>query len=480
MTENYKDSSTAGSSNFMYNSNPSRLFTIDVLRGIAILGILLISIWEFGGYSSNEQLGLQIAKKGSDYYIFTLMQMLVEGKMRGILSLVFGAAILLFLSKPNHPNLPLNQELYIRKQMWLIAFGLINALVLLWPGDILYHYGIVGILLFPFLRLSKKGLLIAAMFATVIYCGKVYWNYSDDKTKLKKYKAVLLVEDRIKKDSGVRHRKDSSAGISAEALRKNDSIGMKKDTLTKKQKEEKGAWESLTKNIKYDSTNANGKAENKKISSGYKAIWSHLLQRTQNKESMWLYQIGVWDIASLMLLGMALFSFGFFSNDYSKTKYLIIAFVGIVLGIFLTYIRIKLNHIKLPDYEKYLNKYAIAPNQFFPLERVVMVIGYISLVLWFVRMNFLNWLWNIFAAVGKLAFTNYLIQTVVCTLFFYGYGFGYFGRLSLKELYFFVAEIWLVQSVFSIFWLRYYQYGPAEWLLRCLISAKRISNKKII
>jgi uncharacterized protein len=77
-----------------------------------------------------------------------------------------------------------------------------------------------------------------------------------------------------------------------------------------------------------------------------------------------------------------------------------------------------------------------------------------------------------------MAFTNYLMQTIICTLFFYGYGFGYFGRLSLPQLYFFVAEIWLVQTVFSVVWLRYYEYGPVEWLWRWLIYGKRFPNNK--
>ena len=461
-----------------YDSNASRIQSVDVLRGVALFGILLISIWEFGGFSVNEQTGLRISQKGFDYNLFSSVIILFEGKMRAMFSLVFGVGIMLFLTRPNSFSLPQAHELYIRRQLWLMAFGVINAFVLLWPGDILFQYGVMGILLFPFFRMSKRGLLIAAMIATLIYCGKMYWYYADDKKTLRKYKAVMLVEEKFKKDSTERHRKDSIAGMPKDSILVRDSISKKNDTLNKIQKQEKNAWEGLTKNLKYDSTKAGVKAENKAMRSGYGKVWDHLLMRSQGKESMWLYQVGIWDIGSFMLLGMALFGFGFFSINYSKTKYLLIALVGISAGILLAWGRLQMNHDKLLDYEKYIGKNMLPPNQFFPIERLVMALGYISLIMWFIRVNILQWLWRSLAAVGRMAFTNYLMQTIICTLFFYGYGFGYFGRLSLKELYFFVAEIWLVQTVFSILWLRFYEYGPVEWLWRWLMYGKRFPNKK--
>ena len=117
--------------------------------------------------------------------------------------------------------------------------------------------------------------------------------------------------------------------------------------------------------------------------------------------------------------------------------------------------------------------------QFFPVERLSLALGYASLIMLLLRMKFLQWLWQAFAATGRLAFTNYFMQTILCTLFFYGYGFGYFGRLSQTELYFFVAELWIIQIVFSVFWLRFYEYGPIEWLWRCLVYRKRFPNKKV-
>ena len=94
-----------------------------------------------------------------------------------------------------------------------------------------------------------------------------------------------------------------------------------------------------------------------------------------------------------------------------------------------------------------------------------------------VSSGWLAFIWKAFAAAGRLALTNYLVQTLICTFFFYGYGMGYYGRFTQVQLYYFVAEVLIAQVVFSVLWLRHYQYGPVEWLWRCLSSGKRISNR---
>lgn len=80
---------------------------------------------------------------------------------------------------------------------------------------------------------------------------------------------------------------------------------------------------------------------------------------------------------------------------------------------------------------------------------------------------------NGLANVGQLAFTNYLMQSVLCTLFFNGYGLGYFGKQAVHQLYYVVAGVWVVQFIFSTIWLRYFRFGPLEWVWRSLTYWKR-------
>lgn len=463
--------------------NKERIFSLDVLRGLALFGLLGISIWDFGGFITNEQTFYRTGPHGGNYILLTVVSMLFEGKMGALFALVFGTGIILFVQKKTHPVIIATADGYIRSMLWLIIFGLFNALILLWPRDILYHYGVVGILLFGFSGVKSRGLFIAAMVCTLFYCGKQYWNYAEDKSDHKNYIAVTVLEKKIKQDSMVRAKKDSidstrDTTLLKETLLQNkltDSLATKSDTLTKKQSAEKEKWEGIVKGIKYDSSKT--KATNKAMRMGYGKMWNQVMIKTQSNESSGLYKIGIWEIGSMMFLGMALMSIGFFSSRFSSSTYLMIALITLLTGFALAWFRIKFNDERLADYAVYIEKNAIPFDLFFPVEKMSLAIGYASLVLWLLRKNLLNWLWQAFAATGRMALTNYIVQTVICTFFFYGYGFGYFGRLKQWELYFVVVEIIMAQVVFSVLWLRYYNMGPLEWLWRCLTYRKWLTLK---
>ncbi|HEY6502338.1 MAG TPA: DUF418 domain-containing protein [Chitinophagaceae bacterium] len=478
-----------------------RILSLDVLRGVAVLGILIVSIWEFGGFTNNKQLFYKTGTHGGNYNLMSFVAMVFEGKMLALFSIAFGAGTILFLSRKDHPSVLSVADLYIRRMLWLLIFGIFSAIVLLWPGDFLFHFAVLGILLFPFWRMSQKGLLIAAIITTLIYCGKSYWNYADDKKTYRKYVAITEVEKKFKKDSIERFKKDSiwvlankdsvarklhkdsiAGKLSKDtAVKKlmNDSLAKeaKNDTLTKQQAKDKGAWEGLVKGLKYDT--AADKRENKAMrTTSYTKIWDHLLGRSQNKESYWLYRTGIWDIGSMMFLGMALLGFGFFGDRFPMKKYLLLAIPFIIAGLGLAWFRIHYQDIKLADYAKYIENNFIPFNQFFPVERFLLATGYAALIIALLRLNIFKWLWRTLATVGQMAFTNYFLQVIICTVFFYGYGMGYFGRLSQVQLYFMVAEVWLIQIVFSVLWMRYFTMGPVEWFWKYLVYRKKLPFKK--
>jgi uncharacterized protein len=465
------------------SGNSSRIFSIDVLRGIAILGILVISVWEFGGFTGNQQTFFRTGTHGGNYKLLSAVSILFEGKMRALFALLFGAAIILFVAKKDQPSTAPVSDLYIRRMLWLMLFGILNAVVLLWPGDILFQYSVLGILLFPFWRMSAKGLFIGALVVTLIYCGKQYWNYADDKKTHEKFLVVSTVEKKFASSDTVTKQKIDSllriqhnnpffSPIYSDSLIKRHS----NDTLTKEQAKDKQAWDGLVKGLKFDSS-ADKKLFQNMRSTSYGKIWNYVLPITQNRESYGLYRTGLWDIASMMLLGMALLVWGFF-HRFSVKKYLLIALPALIIGLLLAWFRNHYQDLKLADYGKYIENNPVPFNQFFPVERALLAVGYASIVLALLRMNFLTWLWRVLAATGRMAFTNYFLQTILCTGFFYGYGMGYFGRMSQPKLYFFVAEVSLIQIVFSVLWLRYFTMGPVEWLWRYLIYKKKLPFKK--
>ena len=153
-----------------------RIIIIDSLRGIALLGILLMNIPYFGlpepsfdNLTINHELGTINQK------VWYIINWFLEGSQRAIFSMLFGAGTILFvtrLEKRLQGMMP--AEYFIRRQLWLLIFGLVNAFVLLWPGDILFQYAISGIIVFVFRRTPVKGLLIAAGICLLLMAGIFY------------------------------------------------------------------------------------------------------------------------------------------------------------------------------------------------------------------------------------------------------------------------------------------------------------------
>jgi uncharacterized protein len=94
------------------------------------------------------------------------------------------------------------------------------------------------------------------------------------------------------------------------------------------------------------------------------------------------------------------------------------------------------------------------------------------------RSRIVPWFMKALANVGQMAFTNYLMQSIICTWFFYGYGFGFYNKLKFHELYYVVFAVWVFQLIFSSIWLRYFRFGPFEWVWRSLTYWKRQPMKK--
>jgi uncharacterized protein len=127
----------------------------------------------------------------------------------------------------------------------------------------------------------------------------------------------------------------------------------------------------------------------------------------------------------------------------------------------------------------YVDAFRVPHWALYDVKRVMLSLGHASLIMLVFRSRVMPWLMKGLANVGQMAFTNYLVQSIICSLFFYGYGLGYYNKLQYHQLYYLVACIWLFQIIFSAIWLKYFQFGPFEWTWRSLTYWKKQPMKKL-
>jgi uncharacterized protein len=139
--------------------------------------------------------------------------------------------------------------------------------------------------------------------------------------------------------------------------------------------------------------------------------------------------------------------------------------IGTSFGLLLSYLRIQ-------QMERYhYDGFELAKHKlfdFYELTRVLRTIGFVGLLLMLHKSGLFTWLFKLLQPVGQMAFTNYLMQSLIMGLIFNGYGLGLFGKLHRYETYLVVGGVWLLQIIYSNIWLRHFRFGPFEWLWRSL------------
>jgi uncharacterized protein len=176
----------------------------------------------------------------------------------------------------------------------------------------------------------------------------------------------------------------------------------------------------------------------------------------------------LWRVGGMMLVGMALFKWGILSAKMSKKFYATAAIVGCAAGFPIIWLGIV---------RRFADGWTM-PWSFFNgslynyVGSALVAWGYIALVMLVVKSGALEKLKRWLAAAGRMAFTNYLMQTVICTTIFYGHGFGLFGSVPRAGQFLIVLAVWAFQLWFSTFWLARFRFGPAEWLWRTLTYLK--------
>ena len=159
----------------------------------------------------------------------------------------------------------------------------------------------------------------------------------------------------------------------------------------------------------------------------------------------------------------------------SSKLYWLLFIGGLGLGLLLS------NFNQKAVVDNYFSQYEYTKNvsfNFYQVQRMLRSLGFFGLIMLMYRSGFFKWFFSIFRPVGQMAFTNYLMQSLIGALFFYGIGLNYFGKLERYQLYIYTGVVWIIQIIWSHIWLRYFRFGPLEWLWRSLTYWKKQPLRK--
>ena len=317
----------------------------------------------------------------------------------------------------------------------------------MWPGDILYGYAICGLFLFPFRKLHPKWLIIIGLALSVTMFGRSTYRFmSERKPTHQAYKMAM-----------------------------NDSLKLHKK-LTVKQKESIAKFTETTTWLKKDTAKIN--KEIKTMRGDFKTVYAKRWKDGEIFQSWKIYDMVFWDEILMMFIGMGFFKLGVFTNKLSTRNYAFMALFGYGIGLFMRIRFVNSYYFDMKGLENFFETYTIPTGAFSDIQRVIMTIGHIGFLMLLFRSGFFNWLVKPLSKVGQMALSNYLLQSLLCGLFFYGFGFGMFAKLQIHQNYLFCGAIWLICLIFSNIWLHFFQFGPAEWLWRSLTYWRKQEMKK--
>ena len=411
-----------------------RIEALDVLRGFALLGILLLNIVGFGlPFASYLTPAADGATSGINFGVYATVDVFFEGALRALFSMLFGAGVILFASgKGAGP--------YYRRQLLLLLFGFFDAFVLLWAGDILVPYALAGLILYFARKWRPRSLFIASgvVFAYLALFYSAVWVGH-----------VVLGEQAAEIQARV------AAGGVASAADQALLAGYADLSFVVNPPAAEVARQALVWEGAYPES--------------FVANARDLLGAT------YAFNMPVllfWDALAGMLLGMALFRTGVLEARRSPRFYGILAAVGLAVGLVVNAAEVALRAdtgfeaLWLPSYSSPL----------YDLGRIAMGLGYLGLIMLACQRGLWAAARRALSAVGRMALTNYLMQSLICLFVFHEMGLGWWNELERHQLYYVVVAVWVFQIAFSVAWMRRYRFGPMEWLWRALTYGRLPPN----
>ena len=392
----------------------TRYESLDAIRGVAVMGILAMNIVAFAdpfSAYSNPVAGGPVSNLDVGTWFFNFI--LIDSKMRGLFSMLFGASTLLVIQSAVAAGRSAVGTHYSR-MFWLAIFGLIHF-YLIWFGDILFLYAMCGLLLFAFRNLSVKALIIWAV--TFFVVGM----------------AIL-------------------------------TLGWMSFVLAEAGKLPPEATAQIRDELANMGPNATGYAKEVADYLGsYQSIVAYRMGEKAGEPFVAAFMF-MWETMGLMLVGMALFKSRMLTGDWDTARYRKWAARGFLIG------APPLIGLAWYQYAEGFSAVSIfgASLLFSVPFDVAMTIGWAALIMLLIQNAASPAVRARLAATGRMAFTNYLTTSIVMTTIFYGYGLGLFGSVGRAALYLFCFGMWAAMLAWSKPWLARFHYGPLEWLWRSL------------
>jgi len=389
----------------------ARIASIDVLRGLAVFGILVMNIQSFSmidaAYMNPTAFG---DLTGANYGIWLVSHVLADQKFMTIFSMLFGAGVVLMTGRREAEGRR-SAGLHYRRMAVLLLFGILHA-YLLWFGDILYTYAMCGMIVYLLRHRRPRTLLIVGLMSIAV--GS----------------AVTMLFGLSLPHWPAESRQE----MMAEWAPTPEEVADNLETY-------RGRW------------------------------WQQMECRAPSAlgfQTFLFLALFVWRAGGLMLVGMALFKLDVFSAKRSIGFYAAWITAAVCVGIPVILYGVHRNFAANWDmsYSFFLG------GEFNYWASILVSMGWISLVMLICKKG-VRWITAPLAAAGQMALTNYLLQTIICTTIFYGHGFGLYGRMERVAQAGMVVGVWLVELALSTIWMRHFLFGPFEWLWRSLTYMQR-------
>lgn len=404
-----------------------RIDTLDFIRGLAVMGILAANIVSFGQpFSAYMYPAAFLTETGDpDGWMWIVQFILIDGKMRGLFTLLFGAGLYLFMEKAWVRGA--GRKLQAWRLAILMLFGMLHFF-LIWAGDILFYYALFGFVVLACLRWSIKAQLGVGL------AGYLFGSLIN---------ALLF--------TAIWAMADTPLGQSTPEM----------------------ATESAKMNADVEKTLARTAVPDGAVASGdYAALVAHRVTEQWYEPLMNALLFGL-ETFPLMLIGVALYRLGFFSGTFARKKMLLWGWGGVIIG---GLVHLAIGLVIQSGGFTYFGTLAAFVG-WSPLPRLWMVLGLAALLVAYAPST-TGWLGDRVRAAGRAAFTNYLGTSILMMFVFHGWALGLFGELNRPQLYIVVVLAWIVMLAWSKPWLDRFNYGPLEWLWRSLTYRRMFPLRK--